>query len=171
MLGIHQLNAGSVSICCATAYSMSSIRLESFISLRGTQLVEPSFQCTLISQPLVVRNGDIWFPLWDRVNPSSLSMALGPFLWPLISLSIAPMWPSSSTCAYRFSAITFAEYHSIVPSAISMLYSLVSNTGLRYALPTGCPSKFRPRFLTVPCTGSPPRSRLNCIPMYLSYSG
>ena len=52
--GTHHAKAGSCEIRDSTAYSVTFTGNDYFMSFRVTHLVEPSFHCTRISQPLVV---------------------------------------------------------------------------------------------------------------------
>ena len=52
--GTHQANTGSWTNLLATAYSATSMGLDSLMSFKGTQLDPPSFHSTKSDHPLVV---------------------------------------------------------------------------------------------------------------------
>jgi hypothetical protein len=57
--------------------------------------------------------------------------------------------PSSSTCENMCWAITLTDKDSWCPSRNSTLYSRVSNKGLSWAIPIGCPSLLHSHLVTL----------------------
>ena len=150
----HHLNAVSSTIRFATAYSATSIVLDSFKSFISIQLFCPSLHSTSSFQPRVVTFG-LSFPLYLRDIPSDIGIAVWSFLWSTISLMNRFSLTSSSTCANLFSAIMLAAYFSIEPSVNLTSYYLVSKSGLLCTTPIGSPSCPRERLVTCPFCSFP----------------
>ena len=108
---IHHSNAGSPSIRRCTAYLAICTGYEFFISLRVTHSVLPSFHCTSTSTPFVV-SLRLFSPVHVVMNVSCYFTSLPSYLCSTISRNRTWRFPSPSTLAEMFSAISLAASKS-----------------------------------------------------------
>ena len=143
---VHHLNDGSSYICCALAYSATSIELDSFRSVKRSHVIVVSLHCTQRNHPLVIF---LCCALpFTAMSASAFSIVVWSFLWSVMD-SIKRYWlPHVSHCEYIFWAMMFAVNSFSVTSGNSTSYTLVSRMGFKYDFPILFPRSSSLRRLT-----------------------